>query len=61
MPGVLRETFLNEFPVLAGESHDGDTVLTGCLDQAALQGVLGQIESLALTLIVVRRVLPHAL
>lgn len=54
--GVLGETLLAAFPTLHGESADGETVLTGCLpDQAALYGVLGQIEALGLELLSLRR------
>ena len=54
--GVLGEALLSEFPALSGKSHDGDTVLEGCLDQAALHGVLHEIESLGLKLLAVSRV-----
>ena len=49
------------FPALQAETCSGDTVLRGALqDQAALHGVLAQIEALGLELIEVRR-LPHKL
>lgn len=52
--GVLGETFLSAFPALTRTSCDGsDTVLAGCLDQAALHGVLHEIESLGLKLLAV--------
>ena len=55
--GVLGDTLLSAFPALRGRADDGSTVLRGCLpDQAALHGVLGQIESLGLELLAVRRV-----
>jgi hypothetical protein len=55
--GVLADLFLNEFPTLTGRSHAGDTVLSGVLaDQAALHGVLAQIESLGLELISLHQV-----
>ena len=54
--GVLGEALLNTFPGLHGTAQNGDTVLSGGLaDQAALYGVLAQIESLGLELIEVRR------
>ncbi len=58
--GVLGGTFLGAFPALGGVAQGGDTVLTGELaDQAALHGVLAQIESLGLELIAVRQVSPR--
>ena len=58
--GVLGCVFLDAFPSLSAVAHGGDTVLTGALpDQAALHGVLSQIESLGLELIAVHRVSPH--
>jgi hypothetical protein len=57
--GVLGETLLSAFQGLTGEPRDGITVLSGCLvDQSALHGVLGQIESLGLELLSLRRVSP---
>jgi hypothetical protein len=54
--GVLSETLLTAFPDLHGETVDGDTLLTGTLpDQAALYGVLAQIEALGLELLELRR------
>jgi hypothetical protein len=58
--GVLGPTMLGAFPSLHGSVRDGDTVLRGRLpDQAALHGILGQIESLGLELLTVRRAPPH--
>jgi hypothetical protein len=58
--GVLGGTFLGAFPALSGVAQDGDTVLTGELaDQAALHGVLSQIESLGLELIALHQVSPR--
>jgi len=58
--GVLGGTFLGAFPALSGVAQDGDTVLTGELaDQAALHGVLCQIESLGLELIALHQVSPR--
>ena len=54
--GVLGEALLAAFPCLHGEAVDGETLLTGALpDQAALYGVLTQIEALGLELLEVRR------
>jgi hypothetical protein len=54
--GVLSETLLTAFPGLHGEAVDGETRLTGALpDQAALHGVLAQIEALGLELLELRR------
>jgi hypothetical protein len=54
--GVLGEALLAAFPGLHGEAVDGETLLTGALpDQAALYGVLAQIEALGLELLEVRR------
>ena len=53
--GELGATTLGAFPGLAAATRDGVTVLSGSLsDQAALYGVLGQIESLGLELVEVR-------
>ena len=55
--GVLGETLLTAFPELSGKAHNGVTVLTGSLpDQAALHGVLHEIESLGLELLAFRRI-----
>ena len=54
--GVLGPALRGAFPGLRAREDRGDTVLTGRLpDQAALHGVLAQIESLNLELIEVRR------
>jgi hypothetical protein len=54
--GVLGESLLSAFPALHGEVRGGETLLTGALpDQAALYGVLDQIEALGLELLDVRR------
>ena len=54
--GVLGERLLTAFPGLRSRTDRGDTVLAGALpDQAALHGVLAQIEALGLELIEVRR------
>jgi hypothetical protein len=55
--GHLGETLLAGFPGLDATQCDGETVLVGALpDQAALFGVLAQIEALGLELLEVRRV-----
>jgi hypothetical protein len=54
--GQLSATLLTAFPGLHAEARGGETVLAGALaDQAALHGVLAQIEALALELLEVRR------
>ena len=55
--GHLSDTLLAAFGDLGGRGHGGETILSGALpDQAALYGVLAQIESLGLELLEVRRV-----
>jgi hypothetical protein len=57
--GHLGRTMLGAFPALRAETSDEDTLLSGFLpDQAALHGVLSQIEALGLELLEVRRILP---
>jgi hypothetical protein len=57
--GRLGETMRAAFPALQARSSGGDTVLTGPLaDQAALHGVLTEIEALGLELLEVRRLPP---
>jgi hypothetical protein len=54
--GLLGDTLLAGFPGLVATQCDGETVLAGALpDQAALFGVLAQIEALGLELLEVRR------
>jgi hypothetical protein len=54
--GHLGETMRSAFPGLRAQRRGQDTVLTGVLpDQAALYGVLGEIEALGLELLEVRR------
>jgi hypothetical protein len=54
--GALSERLLGAFPGLRAETQGGETVLTGALaDQAALHGVLSEIEALGLELLEVRR------
>ena len=55
--GLLGDTLLAAFPGLDATQRNGETVLAGPLpDQAALFGVLAQIEALGLELLEVRRV-----
>ncbi|HEX6452408.1 MAG TPA: hypothetical protein VF060_23475 [Trebonia sp.] len=57
--GLLGRTIRTAFPALRAQTQGMDTVLTGLLpDQAALYGVLAQIEALGLELLEVRPV-PH--
>jgi hypothetical protein len=59
--GHLGDTLKCAFPGMQAQTRDGDTVLSGVLaDQAALFGVLAQIEALGLELIAVHR-LPTAI
>jgi hypothetical protein len=54
--GQLSETLLGAFPGLRAEAQGGETVLAGPLpDQAALFGVLAQIEALGLELLALCR------
>ena len=57
--GHLGETMRSAFPGLRALPRGGDTVLVGALpDQAALHGVLAEIEALGLELLEVRRLPP---
>jgi len=54
--GILSDRLLTAFPGLRSRTDRGDTELMGALpDQAALHGVLAQIEALGLDLLEVRR------
>jgi hypothetical protein len=54
--GRLDGMLLGAFPDLLAQAHGTETVLTGFLaDQAALYGLLAQIEALGLELLEVRR------
>ncbi len=54
--GRLGRTMRAAFPALHAEAQGEDTLLVGALtDQAALHGVLTQIEALGLELVEVRR------
>ncbi|HEX9352335.1 MAG TPA: hypothetical protein VF933_00735 [Streptosporangiaceae bacterium] len=54
--GLLGRTLLGAFPGLRARADGTETVLSGPLaDQAALHGVLDQIEALGLELLELRR------
>ena len=53
--GHLGATVLSAFPTLMPQRYGADTVLTGLLDQAALYGVLAEVEALCLDLLEVRQ------
>lgn len=58
--GRLGETIRSAFPALQARTRGDGTTLTGVLaDQAALYGVLAEIEALGLELIEVRRLPPR--
>ena len=55
--GRLGATALSAFPAMVSELKDGETVLTGLLeDRSAVFGVLGQIEALGLELVELRQI-----
>ena len=54
--GLLGETLLAAFPGFEVTEGDGESLLSGTVaDQAALFGVLSQVESLGLELLEIRR------
>jgi hypothetical protein len=53
--GRLGRSMRAAFPALDSDAQGDDTVLSGIADQAALHGVLAQIEALGLELLLVRR------
>jgi hypothetical protein len=56
----LGETIRSAFPALQARTQGANTVLTGTLpDQAALYGVLAEVEALGLELIELRRLPPQ--
>ena len=58
--GRLGATALSAFPTMVCELEDGETVLTGMLeDRSAVFGVLGQIEALGLELVELRHICPR--
>jgi hypothetical protein len=57
--GRLGATALSAFPAMVSELIDGETVLTGLLeDQSAVFGVIAQIEALGLELVELRQSTP---
>lgn len=57
--GRLGATALSAFPTMGSEVRDGETVLTGVLeDRSALYGALAQVEALGLDLLELRRFEP---
>ena len=57
--GCLGEMICAAFPALQARTRGGDTTLTGPIaDQAALYGVLAELEELGLELLEVRRLPP---
>ena len=55
--GRLGPTALSAFPTMVCEIEDGETVLTGLLeDRSALFGALAQIEALGLDLLELRQI-----
>ena len=55
--GHLGTRMLRAFPGLGAQTHGKDTLLTGRLpDQAAVYGVIAQLEALGLELLELRRV-----
>jgi hypothetical protein len=58
--GHLGATTLRAFPTLRAETQGRDTFLRGPVaDQAALYGVLAQVEALGLELLELRRITTH--
>ena len=54
--GLLGGMLVDAFPDLRAQAHGAETVLSGPLaDQAALYGLLAQLEALGLELLEVRR------
>jgi hypothetical protein len=58
--GHLGAIALGGFPALRAETQGRDTLLRGAVaDQAALHGVLAQVEALGLELLELRRITTH--
>ena len=58
--GHLGATALRAFPALRAETQGRDTLLRGAVaDQAALHGVLTQVEALGLELLELRQITTH--
>ena len=54
--GHLGPKMLRAFPALTAQTQGEDTLLKGCLsDQAAVYGVIAQLEALGLELLELRR------
>jgi hypothetical protein len=56
--GHLGAMALSAFPGMTARQKGAHTVLTGCLDQSALYGVLAEMEALGLVLLEVRQMEP---
>jgi len=57
--GHLGEMIRGAFPELGAQARGGDTILSGVFaDQAALYGVIYQLECLGLELVEIRRLPP---
>jgi hypothetical protein len=57
--GELGATALSAFSTLGSEVREGETVLTGALeDRSAVYGVLAQLEALGLEIVEFRQVRP---
>ena len=57
--GRLGATALSAFPTMGSEVRDGETVLTGSLeDRSAVYGVIAQIEALGLEILELRQIGP---
>jgi hypothetical protein len=57
--GRLGATALSAFPTMGSEVRNGETVLTGSLeDRSAVYGVLAQLEALGLEILELRQVGP---
>ena len=55
--GRLGATALSAFPTMVSQCKDGETVLTGSVeDRSALFGVIAQIEALGLELLELRQI-----
>jgi hypothetical protein len=55
--GRLGPTALSAFPAMVSAVNDGETVLTGLLeDRSAVFGVVAQIEALGLELVELRKI-----
>ena len=57
--GHLGAMALSAFPGTTPRRQGTHTVLTGWLDQAALHGLLAQVEALGLVLLEIRQMEPH--